>query len=183
MGLAGQNSRVCSAIFKPGARRTDEPPSSRLRGPLASRAAMKNDDIGRQILSSLPLQILIYFNGWYCVAYFQIEALLFIYKDHHFYYPPDIMAWEASMLSMLAIMEVVRLFLASKGNKTESMRPMLWAILISFPIITGYVWFLRLQTYVMRLEIILAAIGLSFVGLEWILSLGAAGTFMSAFYA
>ena len=65
------------------------------------------------ILSSLPLQILIYFNGWYCVAYFLIEALLFIYKDHHFYYPPDIMAWEASMLSMLAIMEVVRLFLAS----------------------------------------------------------------------
>ena len=144
---------------------------------------MKNEDIGRQILSSLSLQILIYFNGWYAVAYFVLEALLFIYKDFHFYYPADILAWEISMLVMLALMEVVRLFLASKGNKTESMRPMLWAILLALPIVTGYVWFLRLQTYVMRLEVILAAIGLSFVGLEFFLSVGAMLTFMSAFYA
>ena len=64
---------------------------------------------------------------------------------------------------MLAIMEISRLFLASKGNKTESMRPMLWAIFLSMPIILGYAWFIRLQTYVMRLEIILASVGLAFV--------------------
>jgi len=56
------------------------------------------------------------------------------------------------------------------------------AVFISLPIIVGYAWFIRLQTYVMRLDIIVASIGLSFVGLELFLSMWATYIFMSAFY-
>jgi hypothetical protein len=31
-------------------------------------------------LSSLPLQVLIYFNGWYCLFFFALEAVLLAYK-------------------------------------------------------------------------------------------------------
>jgi transmembrane protein 216 len=141
------------------------------------------DDVGRQILSSLPLQVLLYFNGWFSWCYFIFEAALFVYKKYHFYYPANLIAWEASMLVMMGVMEVSRLFLASKGNKTESMRPMLWATILTTPVIIGYVWFVRLQTYVLRLEIIMASIGLVFVGLEFFLGLLMTYVFMSAYYA
>ncbi len=46
-------------------------------------------------------------------------------------------------------------------------------ILLTFPAIFGYVFFLRLQTYVLMLEVVLNAIGLVFMVFELLFSLSA----------
>ena len=52
------------------------------------------------------------------------------------------------MLFMLAFIEHTRLVLASRGNKTEQIPPLLWSIALGIPMIVGFVYYLTIQTYV-----------------------------------
>lgn len=52
---------------------------------------------------------------------------------------------------------------------------------LAVPVILVYAFILSLQTYVLRLDIIVAIIGLVFVGLEGLLSIGTAISFYHAF--
>lgn len=60
---------------------------------------------------------------------------------------------------------------ASKGNKTEQIPPLFWSLLLSISVITANAYYIDMQTYVMRVDVILNVVSLSFVGLEFILSL------------
>jgi transmembrane protein 216 len=39
------------------------------------------------ILSSLPLQVLIYFDGWYSGLYLILNLCIYSYKGSRYYYP------------------------------------------------------------------------------------------------
>lgn len=52
---------------------------------------------------------------------------------------------------------------------------------LAVPIILLYAFSLALQTYVLRLDVIVAIIGLVFVGFEGLLSIGTAVSFYHAF--
>ena len=94
-----------------------------------------------------------------------------------------------------------RLYIGSKGNKTEQILPMLLFDLLCVPIIITNVYvlfkyslaslniattttttksryYLSLQTYVTRLDVVLGSIALTFVGLEIILGLLATLSFL-----
>jgi len=94
---------------------------------------------------------------------------------HHsgFYlpYPPTALGWEVSFIFLYAIVEMIRLFQASKGNKTEQIRPLFWSLLLSISVIIANAYYIDMQTYVMRVDVILNVVSLSFVGLEFVLSL------------
>eukprot|EP00953_Heterococcus_sp_UTEX-ZZ885_P021482 11973-Heterococcus_DN1.PRE.4 len=66
----------------------------------------------------------------------------------------------------------IRLFFASKGNKTEITGPLISAGVLGAVVALAYVYSLALQTYVLKLDVVLASIGLVFVGLQTLLSLG-----------
>ena len=117
-------------------------------------------------LSSLPLQILIYFDGWFCFGYFFYQMLLYLYKGSFYYYPPYQIWLEVVLNIVLAIVQTSRLFLASKANKTEMFRPMLWSLLLSPAAATALTYYVALQLYVLRLDIIMNSMGLVFLGLE-----------------
>jgi hypothetical protein len=86
-----------------------------------------------------------------------------------------------------------RTYSVSKGNKTEQIIPLLWALALDVPVLVGYSYYIDLQTYMwerldllpacrcdvmimlmktifalcsLRVDLILNAIGIVFVGLE-----------------
>ena len=101
------------------------------------------------MLSSLPLQILFFFNGWYDVAYTLAMAALFAWKGTVLPYPDELrgmLGLEVAIVFMLAIIEYARIFLGTKGNKTEQAGPLIMSLLLSLPTLTGAAYFLRLQS-------------------------------------
>ena len=94
-----------------------------------------------------------------------INFALYIYKGFHFHFPYAAFEWELAMLVLMAFIENSRLMLASRGNKTEQIPPLIWSIALSIPMIVGFSFFLTIQTYVMRIDIILNTIALVFVSL------------------
>lgn len=54
----------------------------------------------------------------------------------------------------------VRLSFTSRGNKTESMEPFIKGTILSAVAAVAYVYYLRLQTWVLHVEVILNSIGL-----------------------
>lgn len=84
-----------------------------------------------------------------------------------FFYYPKYMIWlEIAVNIMLAILQAARIFLgasrrtqttpsanperraASKSNKTEMLRPMIWSLLLTPCVATAYTYFVYLQLYV-----------------------------------
>ena len=61
--------------------------------------------------------------------------------------------------------------LGKKGNLTERGQPVILSVLLSIPSIIGNVFLLVWQTYVLRAELILVAIQLSFIAIEMLLGI------------
>ena len=83
------------------------------------------------ILSSLPLQILIYFENWFVLGFTAFNACAFVYKGSSYYYPKYMWPVEVATVLVFAVVQWARLFLASKSNKTEMLRPMIWSLLLT----------------------------------------------------
>mmetsp|Transcript_18867 Transcript_18867/g.32473 ORF Transcript_18867/g.32473 Transcript_18867/m.32473 type:complete len:144 (+) Transcript_18867:41-472(+) len=132
---------------------------------------------GTKILSSLPFQVLVYFNSWYCGIYFWLNIAIFIYKGLNLPYPPNTFGWEVVFIVVYVPVELCRLFLGSKGNKTEHAGPMYWFLLLSAPVAFGNIYYMILQIYVLRIDQVLNVINLVFIGLEVIFAIFAIITF------
>ena len=135
------------------------------------------------MLSSLPLQILFFFNGWYDVAFTIAMPSLYAWKGSTLPYPDELrpmLGLEVAIVFLLAIIEYARIFLGTKGNKTEQPGPLLMSLGLGVPSMIAYVYFLRLQIYVTRADLVLSAIAIAFVGLEVLLSLLTIITFAKA---
>uniref|UniRef100_A0A0B7A0W5 Transmembrane protein 216 n=1 Tax=Arion vulgaris TaxID=1028688 RepID=A0A0B7A0W5_9EUPU len=123
------------------------------------------------VRSSLPYQILLYLNGWYFAFFFVCEILLFVFKGQTLPYASNVLAAEIILLFILAIVEALRLFFGRKGNLTEQIVGVLVCLILSVPTVFGVLFYLLWQTYVLRVEIILTAIQLVFIGMELIFSI------------
>ncbi|XP_063293311.1 transmembrane protein 216 [Pelobates fuscus] len=129
------------------------------------------------VLSSTPLEILFFLNGWYCASYFLIEALMFLYKGLILPYPTSNLVLEVVMLALYLGIEVARLILGCRGNLCERKLPLVVSVGLTIPAALLALYFLLLQTYALRLETVLSCILLVFYGLEVILSVTALVTF------
>lgn len=132
-------------------------------------------------LSSLPLQILLFFNTWYSLLWFTLNFALYVFKAYSYHFPYAAFEWELVMLFLMAFIENTRIFLASRGNKTEQIPPLVWSIALSIPMIVGYVYFLTMQTYVLRIDVITNTIALCFVSLELLFSIFTSLSFYRGF--
>ena len=90
------------------------------------------------------------------------------------------MVLEVILVFVYAGIEYARLFLATRGNKTETPGPLIISAVFSLGSIALLIYTLLLQIYVTRADVILSGIGLGFVGLELLLSVLAMLTFMRA---
>ncbi|KFM10522.1 Transmembrane protein 80, partial [Pygoscelis adeliae] len=136
-------------------------------------------------LSSVPLQILFYVNGIYYIFYFLATLAMIVYKSQVFSYPDDFLAPDLALLFIMAILEVLRLYLAfcflrgSKGNLTEEEAPLGLSLVITVGSVILSVYFLVWQTYVLKADVIINAVLLFTYGLESVLKVIAIAAFVS----
>ncbi|XP_041453140.1 transmembrane protein 216-like isoform X1 [Lytechinus pictus] len=146
--------------------------------PATSAAPRRGKTIA--VLSSLPLQILFYLNGWYFAFLWLCEALMYIYKGSVLPYPTENLAGEWVLIFLLVAIEYVRLFLGKKGNLTEKVVHLAVSLALSVATLFGALYLILWQTYVLRAELILNAVLLCFLGLELVFSIIAVITFARA---
>ncbi|KAK2838603.1 hypothetical protein Q7C36_013417 [Tachysurus vachellii] len=133
------------------------------------------------ILSSMPLQVLFYLNSWYFAAFFIAEILMFIYKALTpsmegsnrilLPYPQANLILDIVLLLLYLGLEALRLFYGSKGNLCERSLMIIVSVGVLVPCTVLSVYYLLLQTFILRLEFILNAILLCFYALELVLAL------------
>ncbi|KAI8468271.1 MAG: hypothetical protein J3K34DRAFT_523069 [Monoraphidium minutum] len=134
----------------------------------------------RPVLTSLPLQIFFYFGSWWDMMFWIISIAVFVYKGSVLPYPSGRFAAEFTFLWVWLLVEPARIFLGSKGNKTEQAGPMLFSLLLSLPVVALLVYYLRFQTFVLKVEELTTAISLGFLGLQALLGALAAARFAGA---
>ncbi|NWX19183.1 TMM80 protein, partial [Aegotheles bennettii] len=130
-------------------------------------------------LSSLPLQMLFYANGIYYIFYFSATLAMIVYKSQVFSYPDNFLAPDLIWLFIMALLEVLRLYLGSKGNLTEEEAPLGLSLAITGGSVILSLYFLVWQTYVLKADVIINAILLCTYGLESILKVIAIAAFVS----
>ncbi|XP_074741047.1 transmembrane protein 80 isoform X1 [Strix uralensis] len=131
------------------------------------------------VLSSVPLQFLFYVNGIYYIFYFVATLAMIIYKSQVFSYPDDFLAPDLALLFIMAILEVLRLYLGSMGNLTEEEAPLGLSLVITVGSVILSVYFLVWQTYILKADVIINAVLLFTYGLESVLKVIAIAAFVS----
>ncbi|XP_075043926.1 transmembrane protein 80 [Mixophyes fleayi] len=121
------------------------------------------------VLSSVPLQILLYFSVVYFIFYFLATLLMIIYKSQVFSYPDSNLALDLGLLFLMAILESVRLYMGTMGNLTEEGLPLGFSLFFTASNVLLSVYFLVWQTYILRADVIIIAVLLVLYGLEAIL--------------
>ncbi|KAI9349121.1 transmembrane protein 216-like protein [Obelidium mucronatum] len=116
-----------------------------------------------KIYSSLPLQIVIYFNErFFPVMWLTLLGLL-IYKGAAFPYAGSALPLEIFGLFPFAVLEAARLFLGHRGNKMEDRGS--FGVFLGLTVVTlfAHLFYCIWQTYVTIVDLIVCGIGLSFV--------------------
>uniref|UniRef100_A0A8C2TP78 Transmembrane protein 80 n=1 Tax=Coturnix japonica TaxID=93934 RepID=A0A8C2TP78_COTJA len=144
--------------------------------PGSNRAVPKRPEVSR--LSSVPLQMLFYINGFYYIFYFVATLAMLIYKSQVFSYPDGFLAPDLALLCIMAVLEALRLYLGSKGNLIEEEAPLGLSLVITVVSMILSVYFLIWQTYVLKADVILNTILLFMYGLESVLQVLAIAAFV-----
>mmetsp|Transcript_31286 Transcript_31286/g.56784 ORF Transcript_31286/g.56784 Transcript_31286/m.56784 type:complete len:147 (+) Transcript_31286:13-453(+) len=126
----------------------------------------KNFKPRRRVLTSLPFQIFIYFGGWWSFIYFVFNILAFVYKGVELPYPARNFKFEFAFSFVWVFLEAPRLLMLSKGNKTESASTVIAGFIIGLPLLAMYIYFIKFQTYVLKIDEITNAISIAFMGLQ-----------------
>eukprot|EP00047_Mylnosiga_fluctuans_P022468 m.120373 g.120373 ORF g.120373 m.120373 type:complete len:145 (+) comp9270_c0_seq7:17-451(+) len=129
------------------------------------------------VLSSFPLQVLLYFNCWYFVVWWVAEFCIFIWKGSELPYPSGNWGAEFFLVWVMIPIEGTRLFFGMKGNLTERKFPVFLCLALTIATLIVYIFFHLWQTYVLRAEVILSAIAYVFQACEIFLGLAAAANF------
>jgi len=116
--------------------------------------------------SSLPYELLAYLHGWFTAVYIPLTLLLLLWKRSVLPYPPVNLASELALAALLAVAEAARLLLSRRGNLTQRVLPLLVALVLTVPAALAVCYFLLWQTYVLRMEVVLAGTQLAFMGVE-----------------
>ncbi|XP_026346195.2 transmembrane protein 80 isoform X2 [Ursus americanus] len=142
-------------------------------------AAARRGRASSVVLSSVSLQVLLYLSGAYYALYFLATLLMVVYKSQVFSYPHPYLVLDLTLLLLMGILEVTRLYLGTKGNLTEAEVPLAISLVLTAGGALLSTYFLLWQTLVLRADSILSTALLALHGLEAILQLVAIAAFVS----
>ena len=125
----------------------------------------------RSTHSSLPLEITLFLGSHYGALFFVINLCLYTYKSVKYYYPGKFLAWDLVTLFMYVVIDQTRVLMASKGNKTSTALPLVFGLVLSLPIIVLHSYYISLQTYILRVDVVMNSIGLILVIIEFLLAI------------
>ena len=121
--------------------------------------------------SSLALEIFVYIHKIYIYIYNIILLLLFIFKRFAFDYKYRYIIPEVAAAIIFLLFNIMRLRLTSIGNKTERALLLLFAVLIGFIVLFGYIYYMYIQTFVTYFDVVFSAIGLVITFFELLFSI------------
>ncbi|XP_004552102.2 transmembrane protein 216 isoform X2 [Maylandia zebra] len=124
--------------------------------------------------------VLFYLNSWYFAAFYLAEVLMFIYKGVLLPYPSDNLVLDVVLLLLFLALEILRIFYGWKGNLCERSLASCVSLFVLLPCTALAVYYLLLQTFILRLEFLLNAVLLCFYGLEFLLGLISISAFSRA---
>ncbi|XP_064432003.1 transmembrane protein 80 isoform X3 [Mirounga angustirostris] len=151
-------------------------------------AAARRGRASSAVLSSVSLQVLFCLSGAYYALYFLATLLMITYKSQVFSYPHPYLVLDLTLLLLMGILEVTRLYLGeltedhivgTKGNLMEAEVPLAISLVLTAVGALLSTYFLLWQTLVLRADSILSATLLALHGLEAILQLVAIAAFVS----
>ncbi|KAI4897476.1 hypothetical protein NFI96_013352 [Prochilodus magdalenae] len=128
-------------------------------------------------LSSVLLQILLYFSAFYSVFYFPASLSLIIYKSQVLSYPDSDLALDVCLLLLMATLDIIRLYWGVRGNLQESEKYVGGNLVITGLTLLLAVYFLVWQSYVLRADVIINSILLCLYGLTGVVGFGALARF------
>ncbi|XP_046715223.1 transmembrane protein 80-like isoform X2 [Silurus meridionalis] len=131
----------------------------------------------RPQLSSVLLQILLYFSAFYSLFYFLSSLCIIIYKSQVLSYPDNYLVLDLCLLFLMAAFEILRIYWGMRSNLQESERYVGASLFITGATLLLSVYFLLWQSYVMRADVIVNAILLCIYGLSGVASFGALARF------
>lgn len=121
--------------------------------------------------SSIVLHILLRVNIYFTIFWFILEVPLLIFKYYHLPYASNAFGLEMSIIFMLCLNEFLRHFFGIKGNLIMKMGYLAISAVYGGFSMVGFIFFLVLQSYTQRVEILLSAIGLTLITIEIIFSI------------
>ncbi|KAK6309409.1 transmembrane protein 80-like isoform X1 [Coregonus clupeaformis] len=133
------------------------------------------------VLSSVPLQLLLYLSALYYVFYFLSTFCMIIYKSRVLSYPDDLLTQDVGLLFIMAGLELLRLYCGVRGNLQET-EGYIW-VNLAMTAATALlsVYFLVWQLYVMHADVIINSILLSVYGLGGVFGLVTLARFTSVY--
>ena len=120
--------------------------------------------------SSVTLELFTFIHKIYLYIYNIILLLLFIFKRFAFNYEYGPIIGEVIFAILLLFINIIRIRLTSIGNKTERALLLLVAVILGFINLFGYIYFMRIQTFVTYFDVVFSAIGLVIIFFEFLCS-------------
>ncbi|XP_068394561.1 transmembrane protein 80-like [Eschrichtius robustus] len=142
-------------------------------------AASRRGRASSTVLSSLPLQMLLYLSGTYYALYFLATLLLAVYKSQVFTYPHSYLVLDLTLLFLMGILEAIRLYFGTKGNLMEADVPLAASLVLTVGGALLSIYFLLWQTLVLWADSALSAMLFALHGLEAVLQAVAIAAFDS----
>jgi transmembrane protein 216 len=117
------------------------------------------------VRSSVIFEIFLAINFWCLLLWLLVESLSFVYKNATIIYPSQgQIAGEIILMLSVFFVDLLRIFLGSISNRTESILLSAVTIILTVAIFFGYLYFIVWQLFVIRAELIMTIIALVFTG-------------------
>ncbi|KAI1895929.1 hypothetical protein AGOR_G00111830 [Albula goreensis] len=133
------------------------------------------------VLSSVPLQLLLYLSAIYFLFYFLSTLCMIIYKSQVLSYPDGNLTLDLCLLLLMAALELLRLYWGVRGNLQESEKFVGGSLALTGVTVLLSVYFLLWQSYVLRADVIINAVLLGLHLLAALMGLIALARFTSAY--
>jgi hypothetical protein len=120
---------------------------------------------------TIPLLSLNFYEILYFIIYSFITIALLIYKNNKYPLPPYAINMEGAIIALFILAQVIRNMTIEQAVLNKSPKHALVYIILTIFVIPCYVFFLRLQTYCLLIDVIINWIGIGFCVVQTLLSI------------
>lgn len=121
--------------------------------------------------SSVALHILLHVNLFYTIFWFVIEILLFVFKYYQLFSSTSKFGLELASVFMLTLNDFIRHFFGIKGNLLLNTRLLILFIVYGLFCAIGFTFFLILQSFITRVDMLVSGIALLLIVIEILLGI------------
>ena len=139
----------------------------------------QSDQMFNEPVASLIFHQMLFYEHFYLYIYSIIQIVCFIFKNTFLPIPNELhLRWDWAFIFAHFLVNFTRVVMGKSGNKLESSKLTGNFIVLSIGSIIGYVYLMRIQTFVLLLELIINIIGLVICCLSFIAGFLSKGKFV-----